>query len=219
MCRPDNYARCVNDCNHGNWFLFWAKDVEGETGRGERRRREGGGLLNLVARTEIYFSWGSCCDGCKLKDTIQHVLTQGPRLLLIMTRVVNQDQSRSWAFFLWLSLFINLCVFKCSMSVCSAYFRLFDVSSNAPWSLGSLMIRIWCSDRDNEVYITQTHAETGIQLTVLTENPVACIPLCMEAAVRSNEIIWSNTFAQWVSASLSLDVWFAALWWISVWFV
>lgn len=59
------YARCVNDCSHGNQFPLWVKDIDGKSrhGRGGWRGGwRGGGLVNLVAGAEIYFSWGSCSD-------------------------------------------------------------------------------------------------------------------------------------------------------------
>ena len=41
-CAPDHYARCVNDCSHGNWFLFWTKYVEGESSQERKRECEEG---------------------------------------------------------------------------------------------------------------------------------------------------------------------------------
>lgn len=76
-------ARCVNNCSHGNYFPFRAKDEEGAS----RKKRKGWGdeLLNLVVWTEMYFAWSICCGGWKLKDKIKHLLTQGLRLILNMT--------------------------------------------------------------------------------------------------------------------------------------
>lgn len=57
----------------------------------------------------------------KLKDTIKHLLTEGPRLILILTGVVNQHQSQCCAFF---AVFLWACVYLSACLVC-AYFWVF----------------------------------------------------------------------------------------------
>lgn len=97
MCVPDNYARCVNDCSHGNSFLFWAKDVEGESRRvgreGERVKRGwtgelGGQNRNIFFMRQLLRRRGSS----RIQSNIFWLKV--PDLSQIKTGVVNQHQTQ-----------------------------------------------------------------------------------------------------------------------------
>lgn len=63
--------------------------AEGEE-RGEWVKR--GWTGELGGQNRIYFSWGSCCDGWSSRIQSNIFWLKVPRLILIMTGVVNQPQ-------------------------------------------------------------------------------------------------------------------------------
>lgn len=97
-------------------------------GGGEREWR-GGGLVNLVASTEIYFSWGSCCDGGSSRIQSNIFWLKVPDLSWLMTGVVNQHQTQCCV-----CLFMVVLIILC---VCFFFFQVFCVSVYV-WVMESL---------------------------------------------------------------------------------
>lgn len=84
---------------------FWS---ERKTSRVRAGRGKRGGLVNSVAGREIYFSWGSYHNGCKLKDKIIFWLKVSD--LSQTTGIVNQQNSLGVAHCV---LFLYVSVFMC----------------------------------------------------------------------------------------------------------
>lgn len=137
-------------------------------------------------------------QGGKLKDTIKHLLTQGPRL---KTGVVNQHETTlrlpscgRWLF---------VCVVRvsvCCVRTCVCLGLCIALWCFSKWSQRGLMIRIWCSDRDNEVYITSR--PTNTRYTVLTRNSVACCPTSHKLLLSHACVcVWVHA-CHWISGLL-----------------
>lgn len=112
-------------------------------GGGEREWR-GGGLVNLVARTEIYFSWGSCCDGGSSRIQSNIFWLKVPDLSWLMTGVVNQHQTQCCVCLFTVALII-LCVCVC---VCVCFFlSLLCLLWVCVCEWRRVCVALWCSSK------------------------------------------------------------------------